>query len=260
LSKPCPFVLNIYPDSAEIKKILTALAIAISLPSASAENEGLTHPARRVKIRFNPLSRGCGTTMKNRKIGYARVSMTSQDLALQLDALRVAGVPEADIYVEKITGKLSKAKRPQLDSCLRSLKNGDCLVVWKLDRLGRSLLDLLQIMQELEERHIRFNSLTEAIDTSIPTGRLMFHLLAAFGEFERNLIRERSAAGLEAARKRGVVGGRRRKLDDKQQSSLVRLYKSGTPIKRLQEDFGVSKRCVYDYLHYHNIKLRKEAK
>lgn len=184
------------------------------------------------------------------------MSMTSQDLRLQLDALYAAGVLKENIFVEKITGKLSKAKRPQLDACLKALKGGDCLVVWKLDRLGRSLLDLLQIMRELEERGIRFNSLTEAIDTSNPTGRLMFHLLAAFGEFERNLIRERSTAGLEAARKRGVVGGRRRKLDEIQQKSLVVMYNEGVPIKRLQKDFGISKRCLYDYLHYRKVKLR----
>ncbi|MDR1481692.1 MAG: recombinase family protein [Synergistaceae bacterium] len=198
--------------------------------------------------------------MNNKKLGYARVSMYNQDLALQLDALKIAGVKDADIYVEKISGRLSKAKRPQLDACLKKLKEGDILVVWKLDRLGRSLKDLLNIIQELEERKIRFSSLTETIDTSSPTGRLIFHVIAAFGEFERNLIKERSVAGLAAARKRGVVFGRRQKLSRKQQEKLIQFYKSGTPIKKLMDQFGISKTCLYDCLHTHNINLKKNDK
>jgi DNA invertase Pin-like site-specific DNA recombinase len=193
----------------------------------------------------------------NEKFGYARVSMYNQDLALQLDALKVAGVDEANIYVEKISGKLGKAKRPQLSACLKKLTEGDSLIVWKLDRLGRSLKDLISIIQELEERKICFNSLTETIDTSSPTGRLIFHMIAAFGEFERNLIKERSAAGLAAARKRGVICGRQPKLSPKQQILLITHYKSGTPIKKLKEKFGISKTSLYDCLHAHHINLKR---
>jgi DNA invertase Pin-like site-specific DNA recombinase len=191
-----------------------------------------------------------------RKIGYARVSMYNQDLALQFDALKAAGVIEGDIFVEKISGKLSQSKRPQLQACLHSLKSGDCLIVWKLDRLGRSLRDLINIIQELEERKIRFSSLTETIDTSTPTGRLMFHMIAAFGEFERNLIKERSTAGLTAARERGRIGGRRYKLSQAQQKRLIGLYCADVPIRNIQEQIGISKPCIYSYLRIHDISLR----
>jgi DNA invertase Pin-like site-specific DNA recombinase len=194
--------------------------------------------------------------MTNKKIGYARVSMCSQDLALQLDALKNAGIAETDIYVEKISGRLSKAKRPQLNVCLKRLKEGDSLVVWKLDRLGRSLKDLINIIQELEDRKIRLSSLTETIDTSSPTGRLIFHVIAAFGEFERNLIKERSIAGLAAARKRGVVFGRRQKLSSQEQKKLIESYKSGTPIKEINKQFSISKTYIYNCLHAHNVGLK----
>ncbi|MDR1482902.1 MAG: recombinase family protein [Synergistaceae bacterium] len=194
--------------------------------------------------------------MSNKKFGYARVSMCNQDLALQLDALKIAGVKEDDIYVEKISGRLSKAKRPQLNACLKKLKEGDSLVVWKLDRLGRSLKDLINIIQELEEKKIRINSLTETIDTSSPTGRLIFHMIAAFGEFERNLIKERSTAGLAAARKRGVVCGRHPKLSLKQQEQLITYYKAGVSIKKLKDQFSISKTYLYNCLHKHNICLK----
>jgi DNA invertase Pin-like site-specific DNA recombinase len=198
--------------------------------------------------------------MSDKKLGYARVSMYNQDLALQLDALKIAGVEETDIFVEKISGRLSKAKRPQLNACLEKLKEGDILVVWKLDRLGRSLKDLLNIIQELEERKIRFSSLTETIDTSSPTGRLIFHVIAAFGEFERNLIKERSIAGLTAAKKRGIVCGRHPKLSRKQQEKLIASYKSRVPIKELKEQFGISKTYLYNCLSDHNISLRVNRK
>jgi DNA invertase Pin-like site-specific DNA recombinase len=186
--------------------------------------------------------------------------MCNQDLALQLDALKIAGVKESDIYVEKISGRLSKARRPQLDACLRKLTEGDSLVVWKLDRLGRSLKDLLNIIQELEERKILFSSLTETIDTSSPTGRLIFHVIAAFGEFERNLIKERSVAGLEAARKRGVVFGRRPKLSRKEQKSLIESYKSGVPVKEINRQFSISRTYLYNCLREYNVTLKINKK
>jgi DNA invertase Pin-like site-specific DNA recombinase len=185
--------------------------------------------------------------------------MCSQDLTLQLDALEVAGVKKENIFVEKISGRLSKAKRPQLEACFETLREGDALIVWKLDRLGRSLKDLINLIHELDERKIRFHSLTETIDTSSPTGRLIFHMIAAFGEFERNLIKERCTAGLAAARSRGIIGGRRQKLSQKQQKTLVDSYKTGMTVSVLREEFSISKTCLYDYLRLNGISLRKNT-
>jgi DNA invertase Pin-like site-specific DNA recombinase len=185
--------------------------------------------------------------------------MGNQDLALQLDALRAAGVNEKNVFIEKISGKLSKSQRPQLKACFKKLQEGDTLMVWKLDRLGRSLKDLLNLVQELEERKVHFHSLTETIDTSSPTGRLMFHIIAAFDEFERNLIKERSLAGLVAARARGIIGGRRYKLTKIEQNSLVQLYKKNVPIREIMTSFGISKSCLYGYLRLHDILLKNSG-
>jgi len=139
-----------------------------------------------------------------KKIGYARVSTEDQNLALQLDALRHDGCHR--IYQEKITGKI--ASRPVLTSALASLGEGDMLVVWKLDRLGRSLKHLIDIVQELEARKIGFRSIADGIDTETPSGRLLFHVIGAIAEFEARQISERTKAGLLAARRRGQRLGR----------------------------------------------------
>ena len=141
-------------------------------------------------------------------IGYARVSTQDQHPELQLDALRAAGC--AQVFQEKMTGKL--ADRPELAACLRTLRQGDCLVVWKLDRLGRSLKHLVEIIHDLEQRGVAFRSLTENIDTVSAGGKLIFHVFGALAEFEHSLIRERTLAGLAAARARGRKGGRKFKL------------------------------------------------
>lgn len=153
------------------------------------------------------------------KIGYARVSTADQNLDLQRDALQKAGC--LHLYEDVASGK--NANRVELVHCLKSLRSGDTLVVWRLDRLGRSLSDLVQIIGELESNGIAFISLTEAIDTSTATGKLMLHLIGSFAEFERNLIRERTNAGLKAARARGRVGGRKEKLDEKQKREIRAL-------------------------------------
>src|SRR4029453_18660775 len=137
-------------------------------------------------------------------IGYARVSTQEQDLALQLDALRAAGCER--IYTEKASG--AQRDRPQLQAALEYLRADDTLVVWKLDRLARSLRQLLDTVEALHRRQIGLRSLTEAIDTSTPGGTLVFHLFGALAEFERSIIRERTRAGLAAARARGRTGGR----------------------------------------------------
>ena len=138
------------------------------------------------------------------RLGYARVSTLQQDEALQHDALRQAGCDR--VFVDKASGKLES--RPALDDLLDRARTGDTVVVWRLDRLGRSLRHLLEVVSELERREVAFQSVTEAIDTSTPGGKLVFHLFGALAEFERELIRERTMAGLAAARARGRVGGR----------------------------------------------------
>lgn len=138
-------------------------------------------------------------------IGYARVSTQDQNSELQLDALKQAGCRE--IFTEKMTGTLRA--RPELTSCLRTLRSGDTLVVWRMDRLARSLKDLVEIIDDLHQREIGFRSLTESIDTTSASGKLIFHIFGALAEFEHSLILERTKAGLAAARARGRKGGRR---------------------------------------------------
>src|SRR2546421_10417937 len=139
-------------------------------------------------------------------IGYARVSKNEQNLDLQRDALLKAGCREQNIFTDKITG--TKTERIGLDQALTHLREGDTLVVWRLDRLGRSLKHLIETVTKLQQQHIAFQSITENINTSTATGQLIFHIFGALAEFERNLIRERTLAGLEAARARGRLGGR----------------------------------------------------
>jgi len=154
-------------------------------------------------------------------IGYARVSTQDQHPELQLDALKAAGCEQ--IFHEKMTGKL--AERPELDACLRTLRQGDTLVVWKLDRLGRSLKNLVEIIHGLEQRGVAFRSLTESIDTANASGKLIFHIFGALAEFEHSLILERTMAGLSAARARGRLGGRKTKLslDDVRKAAAMLL-------------------------------------
>ena len=176
-------------------------------------------------------------------IGYARVSTGQQHLSLQLDALTKFGCQT--IYEEKISGA-SASERPELAQCFKALRSGDTLVVWRLDRLGRSLKDLVEIVISLEARGIGFTSLSESIETTTATGKLMFHVFASMAEFERNLIRERTNAGLAAARARGRVGGRKPKLDDQQKKEIRTLLadpdiKVGSVAKR----YGVSRMTLY---------------
>ncbi|MDO9518617.1 MAG: recombinase family protein [Pseudohongiella sp.] len=138
-------------------------------------------------------------------IGYARVSTQDQNAELQTDALEQAGCQE--IFIEKMTGK--DRLRPELSSCMRTLRKGDTLVVWRMDRLARSLKDLVEIIEDLHQREIGFRSLTESIDTTSASGKLIFHIFGALAEFEHSLILERTKAGLAAARARGRKGGRR---------------------------------------------------
>lgn len=180
----------------------------------------------------------------NQRIGYARVSTDDQNLDLQRDALRLSGIQM--IYEEMASGKVSD--RPELDHCLKALRTGDTLVVWRLDRLGRSLSDLVRIVTGLEGRGIGFESITEKIETTSAAGKLVFHVFAALAEFERNLIRERTWAGLVAARARGRAGGRKPKLDAKQIRQIKTLLRDpNTSVTEVARDYGVSRTTIYKH-------------
>ncbi|HDA6476411.1 TPA: recombinase family protein [Staphylococcus aureus] len=181
------------------------------------------------------------------KIGYARVSTGLQNLNLQEDRLNAYGCEK--IFSDHISG--SKSKRPGLDKAIEFARSGDTIVVWRLDRLGRNMEDLITLVNELNERGVSFHSLEENItmEKSSSTGQLLFHLFAAFAEFERNLILERSSAGRIAARARGRYGGRPEKLNQKDLNLLKTLYDNGTPIKTIAEQWQVSRTTIYRYLN-----------
>lgn len=178
------------------------------------------------------------------RIGYARVSTDDQNLDLQLDALYRAGIADGCLYSDTASGK--DAERKELAACLKALREGDTLVVWRLDRLGRSLPDLVRIIGELEKKGVGFESLTEKIETSSAAGKLVFHVFAALAEFERTLIRERTRAGLVAARARGRSGGRRPKLTPQQVKEIKRLMSDPTiPVSQIAERYNVSRTTIY---------------
>ena len=153
----------------------------------------------------------------------------------------------------------SKSKRPGLDKAIEFARSGDTIVVWRLDRLGRNMEDLITLVNELNERGVSFHSLEENItmDKSSSTGQLLFHLFAAFAEFERNLILERSSAGRIAARARGRYGGRPEKLNKQDLTLLKTLYDNGTPIKTIAEQWEVSRTTIYRYLNKLNNQENK---
>jgi len=185
-------------------------------------------------------------------IGYARVSTSTQDTQLQIDALKDAGCEL--IYEEKISG--AKKIRPELEQCLKSLRKGDVLIVWKLDRLGRSLQHLLETINDLEKRDVGFNSLTESIDTTTSTGKLIFNIFGSLAEFERSLIKDRVNAGLEAARKKGRVGGRPSALDEKQKQMAIAMFNGGALKSDIAKHFNVSRQTIYSI--FKEIDLQKE--
>jgi DNA invertase Pin-like site-specific DNA recombinase len=179
-------------------------------------------------------------------IGYARVSTQDQNLELQLDALQKAGCEET--FHEKITGK--SKDRPELNLCFKTLRKGDVLVVWKLDRLARSLKDLVEILSDLENRRVGFRSLTESIDTTSPSGKLIFHIFGALAEFEHSLIRERTLAGLASARARGRKGGRKPIL------SKADVQKAAAMLK----DPLITKTEVAEHFKISRVTLNKSLK
>lgn len=191
------------------------------------------------------------------KIGYARVSTKEQSLNLQKDALRKVGCEK--IFSEHISG--AKSDRPQLEEMMKHLRQGDVVVVWKLDRLGRSLRDLVNLVSKFQDAGVEFQSLQDSIDTTTPAGKLSFHLFAALAEFERDIISSRTKAGLEAARARGRKGGRPKGLSKKAQDKArlaESLYREKErSIAEICEHLDISKPTLYRYLRSRNVDVGK---
>jgi len=182
-------------------------------------------------------------------IGYARVSTIDQNLSLQKDALAKAGCEK--IFEDTISG--TKASRPGLTEVMEFTRKGDVVVIWRLDRLGRSLKNLIELVNQLEERGIGLQSLQESINTTTSSGKLIFHVFGALAEFERNLITERTAAGLAAARARGRKGGRPKALEPGKRKLAVDLYhKKEYPINEICKMMGISKPTLYEYVKESN--------
>ena len=188
------------------------------------------------------------------RVGYARVSTKDQSLDLQEDALKEAGCEE--IFSE--VGSGAKTARPVLDDLLSRLRAGDVLVIWKLDSLGRSLKHLVTLANELMEHQIGLISLNDPIDTTTPQGRLVFNIFASLAEFERDLIRERTQAGLKAARARGRKGGRPRGLSKQAEATAMAaetLYREGRlSIQAICDQLGISKPTLYAYLKHRDVR------
>lgn len=179
------------------------------------------------------------------KVGYARVSTVDQDPELQLRALEAAGCDR--VYTEHASG--GNPDRPVLRECLDYLREGDTLVVWKLDRLGRSLSHLVSVLEGLNARGVEFASVTEGMDTTTAQGKLLFGIMACFAEFERNLIRERVAAGLAAARANGRKGGRRPVLNKDQRRMVHQLHADDRPVAEIARAVGTTRQTVYRVLN-----------
>ena len=188
------------------------------------------------------------TDKSNMLIGYARVSTNEQNLDLQRDALRKAGVTAKNIFTDKITG--TKAERKGLEQALSVLRPGDTFVVWRLDRLGRTMKHLIETVTKFKEQNIGFQSVTENINTSTATGQLVFHFFGALAEFERNLIRERTIAGIDAARARGRLGGRPKlKVSSTKVAMAKKLFADKTnKISDICKMLNISRATLYRYI------------
>lgn len=195
------------------------------------------------------------------KIGYARVSTKDQNLDLQIDDLKKAGCEK--IYQDLgVSG--SKASRPELDKMLENLRLGDVVVIWKLDRLGRSLKDLVTLVERFNDQEIGLKSLHDPIDTTTPQGKLIFNIFASLSEFEKDVIRERTKAGLESARARGRVGGRPKGLSveaEKKAKTAKTLYESREhTIREITHQLKISKKTLYSYLRQMGVTISSYAK
>jgi DNA invertase Pin-like site-specific DNA recombinase len=180
------------------------------------------------------------------KIGYERVSTDKQHLEGQSDRLKASG---CDRVFSDVGQSGRKASRPAWDECLGYLRKGDTLVVVRLDRMGRSVKNLIEVVSDLEAHGIDLQVLDQGIDTTTPAGKMMFHVLAALAEFERDIIVERTNDGLEAARSRGRVGGRKAKLTDAQAAQVRKLYAAREmTVQEIAEQYGISRESVYRYV------------
>jgi DNA invertase Pin-like site-specific DNA recombinase len=178
-------------------------------------------------------------------VGYARVSTDDQNLQLQLDALIAAGVRPDDIHTDVASGK--SMQRPGIQAALMALRRDDILVVWKLDRLSRKLEDILRIAKRIAEKGAHLRSTTQAIDTTTPTGRLIFHVFGVLAEFERDVGVERTKAGLASARARGRIGGRRMTFTLEQRDEALRLLSEGLTVREVAEKLGISRAVIYKW-------------
>ena len=177
-------------------------------------------------------------------IGYARVSTQDQNLELQFEALTKSGCKK--IFEDRVSG--SRAERPGLNKLLEMLRDGDTLVVWKLDRLGRSVKNLVDLVSELHKQGVQFKSLTDAIDTGTPSGRFFFHVMASLSQMEIELTIERTRAGLEVARQLGRKGGRKRLMTDSKIESAKKLLVNGIPPRDVAKNLGVSIPTLYRWI------------
>jgi DNA invertase Pin-like site-specific DNA recombinase len=177
-------------------------------------------------------------------IGYAQISTNEQNLDLQYSALKQAGCEK--ICEDKTSG--SRALRPGLEKSMEHLREGDVFVIWKLDRLGRNIKDLINFVKDLESKKIQFRSLTDKIDTTTSSGRFFFHTLTALAQMERELIIERTKAGLKAAKDRGRVGGRKKRMTQSKLESAKKLLESGTPPKDVAFSLEISIPTLYRWL------------
>lgn len=180
-------------------------------------------------------------------IGYGRVATDDQHPESQIDALTAAGCDPAHLFIDRgVSGKL--AKRPKLDLALAYIRPGDLLVITRLDRLGRSVKNLIELSAALDERGVGLKVIEQGIDTSTAAGRMFFHVLAALAEFEAALISERTHDGLAAARARGRKGGRPRKLSERQVATIRHMHDGGSTVTELAETFRVSRPTIYSVL------------
>ena len=180
----------------------------------------------------------------NRLVGYARVSTSEQNPQLQIDALRKAGVHDDNLFVETASG--ASTNRPQLRLVLKQLVPGDTLVVWKLDRLGRSLLHLLTLMVQLDDRSVYFRSLTEGIDTTTAAGRLLLQIIGALAEFERELTRERTAAGMRRAKAEGKQVGAERKVTPEVRKAMLAMFAKGKAVREVADHYDLRTQTIYN--------------
>lgn len=195
------------------------------------------------------------TKIPNRLIGYARVSTNGQELQMQLDALKKEGCAKDDIFKDKASG--AKAARPGLEACLATLKEGDTLLVWRLDRLGRSMRHLIELIEELRKRKVAFKSLGDgAIDTTTASGELVFNVFASLAQFERRLIQERTKAGLTAARARGRLGGRKpiTASDPRVQTAQKMHADKSMPVADICKSLQISRATLYRYVALKGVK------